>query len=51
MISSYFTTIPGGWVAGRVVRRAAGYIENKANSAQLNLAGAWDVLGNKKKLS
>jgi hypothetical protein len=43
LICSYFTTIPGGragWRAG------AGGNKIKANSAQLNLAGAWAELGN-----
>jgi hypothetical protein len=39
---SYFTTIPGGQAAG------AGGNKIKANSAQLNLAGAWAELGKKK---
>ena len=34
---------PGGWVGGWLV----GDCQNKANSAQLGLAGAWAVLGNK----
>ena len=40
--SSYFTTIPGGRPAGRA---GAGGNKIKANSAQLNLAGAWAELG------
>ena len=43
LISSYFTTIPGGRAAGR----PAGSNENKTNSVQLSLAGAWTELGNK----
>jgi saccharopine dehydrogenase-like NADP-dependent oxidoreductase len=39
LIYSYFTTIPGG-------RAGAGGNKIKANSAQLNLAGAWAELGN-----
>ena len=37
--SSYFTTIPDGWAG-------SGGNQIKANSAQLDLAGAWAELGN-----
>jgi hypothetical protein len=45
LICSYFTTTPGGREGGRT---GAEGNKIKANSAQLNLAGAWAELGNRR---